>query len=95
MTAFSGFLAKITAVSPISAVRLQPAQNLRCQAHMIQNTRVMTVLWKAIQVFTMEVMGVAFNVVGIADVDFSYWLEITTVKVCVKLHIPYTAVSLT
>jgi hypothetical protein len=43
----------------------------------------------------MEVMGVAFNVVGIADVDFSYWLEITTVKVCVKLHIPYTAVSLT
>ena len=65
------FLAKITVVTSISAVQAQLKQNLKHQAHLIQNTQVMRVLWKVVQALTMEVMDVASDVVGIADVDFT------------------------
>jgi len=55
----------------MSAVQAQLEQNPNHQAHMIQNTRVMRVLWTAVQAHTMEVMGVATDVVGIAGVDFT------------------------
>lgn len=55
----------------MSAVQAQLKQNPNHQAHMIQNTQVMRVLWKVVQVLTTEVMGVAIDVVGIAGVDFT------------------------
>jgi hypothetical protein len=55
----------------MSAVQAQLKQNPNHQAHMIQNTQVMRVLWKVVQVLTTEVMGVASDVVGIAGVDFT------------------------
>jgi hypothetical protein len=54
-----------------SAVQAQLKQNPRHQAHTIQNAQVMRVLWKEIHMLTTEVMGVASDVVGIADVDFT------------------------
>jgi len=58
-------------VTSRSAVQAQLEQNPNHQAHMIQNTRVMRVVWKAVQAHTTEVMGVATDVVGIAGVDFT------------------------
>jgi len=55
----------------MSAVQAQLEQNPNHQARMIQNTRVMRVLWKVVQAITTEVMGVASDVVGIAGVDFT------------------------
>lgn len=58
-------------MSSLSAVQAQLEQNPNHQAHMIQKTRVMRVPWKVVQALTMEVMGVASDVVGIAGVDFT------------------------
>jgi len=54
--------ATITVVSSLSAVQAQLEQNPNHQAHMIQKTQVMRVLWKVVQAPTTEVMGVASDV---------------------------------
>ena len=63
-------------MTPISAVKSHLKQNPNHQAHTIQKTRVsllwkvvQALLWKVVQALTMEVMGFASDVVGIAGVD--------------------------
>jgi hypothetical protein len=61
----------MTVVTSMSALQAQLKQNPKHQHHMIRNPQVMRVPWTVLQALTMEVTGLASNVVGIAGVDFT------------------------